>query len=112
MEQVNLNIIPERETPVFHVSQGDNDRVIRCNLFEGFQAYKLAGTETILLRYQKLDGVFVTGIGSFSVTNTSNTYVDISIPSGLTDKPCLVYCKLRIGNIGAKAFYISVERRP
>lgn len=108
MEQVNLNIIPERETPVFHVSQGDNDRVIRCNLFEGFQAYKLAGTETILLRYQKRDG----GVGSFPVVNTSDTYVDISIPSGLTDKPCLVYCKLRIGNIGAKAFYISVERRP
>ena len=108
MEKINLNLIPEHETPVFHVSQGDNDRTVRCELFDGFQTYTLTGAENIKLRFIRSDG----GVGSIDVVNTSNDYVDIETPASLTDAVGLVYCKLRIDNIGAKAFYIQVERRP
>ena len=108
MEAYYINLIPERGTPVFHASQGDSDRTIRCNLYDGVKAIKLTGAEKIRLRYKKPDGE----ISSFSVTNTELTYVDIPLPSTITDVAGTVYCKLRINNVGAKAFNIEVEGRP
>lgn len=107
MEAFYIDLIPERGTPVFHVSQGDSDRVIRCNLYDGVKAIKLTGTDKIRLRYKKPDG----DISSFSVTNTELTYVDIPLPATLTDLAGIVYCKLRINGVGAKAFNIEVEGR-
>ena len=107
MEAFYIDLIPERGTPVFHVSQGDTNRTIRCNLYDGVQAIKLAGTEAIRLRYKKPNN----DIASLPVTNTSLTYVDIPIPSAMTDIAGKVYCKLRINGVGAKAFYIDVEGR-
>lgn len=108
MESNYINLIPERATPVYHVSQGDKGRIIRCNLYDGVIATKLTGTENIRLRYKKSNG----DVSSFSVENTGLAYVDISIPEEMTDNVGKVYCKLRIDSIGAKAFYIEVERRP
>ena len=108
MEANYIDRIPSRGTPVYHVSQNDNGRVIRCNLYDGAQAIKLAGTESIRLRYKKSNG----DVSSFNVTNTQLTYVDIPIPSSMTDIIGKVYCKLRINGIGTKAFYIDVEGRP
>lgn len=105
MESKSINLIPERTAPVFHVSQNDADRDIRLNLFEGAKVVTLSGTESVRVRYKKPDG----SIGSFGVTNTSNTYVDVTIPSSVTDKVGRVYCKLKINGLGYKAFYIDVE---
>ncbi len=108
METYYIDLIPERGTPVFHVSQGDKGRIIRCNLYDGVMATKLTGTESIRLRYKKPNG----DVSSFSVENTGLTYIDIPIPEEMTDNVGKVYCKFRIGGIGAKAFYVEVERRP
>lgn len=108
MEQNYINLIPERNTPVFHASQDDNNIVIRCDLYDGVKAFKLSGTESIRLRYRKPDG----SVSSMSVTNTSDTYVDVTIPATMTDVKGKVYCKLRISGIGAKAFILEVEERP
>lgn len=108
MEAHFIDLIPERETPVYHVSQGDNERVIRCNLFDGVEAYTLTGTESVRLRYRRMDG----SISSISVPNTSGTYVNVTLPEDLTAVIGRVYCKLRINSIGAKAFYVDVEGRP
>lgn len=108
MQSNFLNIIPECAAPLYRVSQGDSGRTIRCNLYEGVIAYELDGTEDIKLRYRKPNG----DISSIPVDNTSDSYVDIAIPSAMTDVAGLVYCKLRINNIGAKAFLINVERKP
>lgn len=108
METYYIDLIPERGTPVYHVSQGDKGRKIRCNLYDGVMATKLTGTESIRLRYKKPNG----DVSSFSVENTGLTYIDIPIPEEMTDNVGKVYCKLRIGDIGAKAFYVEVERRP
>lgn len=108
MEAFFIDLIPERRTQVYHASQGDNERQIRCNLFDGAEVVTLTGTENIRLRYRKMDGT----ISSISVPNTSGNYVIVTLPSDLTDTVGRVYCKLRINNIGAKAFYVDVERRP
>ena len=103
MEAKLINIVPEGVEEVFHLSQNDNGRGIRCNLTE-----TLTGAEALALRYLKANGEF----NAIPVTNNGGTYVDISIPSAVTDKPGLVYCKLHINGIGAKAFFINVERKP
>ena len=108
MESKYINAIPERGAEVYHLSQGDSNRQIRCSLYEGAKAVKLSGTETLRMRYKKPDG----SIGSIGVANTSNTYVDITIPDTIVDKKGLVYCKLKVNGIGCKAFYLSVEARP
>lgn len=108
MESYYVNLVPERGTPVFHVSQNDNGKVIRCNLYDGVQTKKLSGSEHIRLRYKKPDGT----VSSISVTNTGLTYIEIPIPAAITDVAGKVYCKLRVDGIGVKAFYIEVERRP
>lgn len=108
MENKYINLIPERNTEVFHISQNDSGRTIRCNLYDGVKSFTLSGTESVRLRYRKPDK----SISSFSVANTASDYVDITIPSGMTDAKGKVYCKLRINGIGAKAFILDVEEKP
>ena len=105
MESKNINLIPEQTASVYHISQNDANRTIRLNLFEGSNSVTLSGSEDLRVRYKKPDK----SIGSIGVTNTSNTYVDVTIPSSVTDKVGRVYCKLKISGLGYKAFYIDVE---
>ena len=74
MEILNLNLIPTGANPVVHVSQYDEGRVIRFNLFEGSSVYTLDGTETIECDVKKPDGNVVT----LAVTNTSDSYVEVT----------------------------------
>ena len=103
MEAKLINVVPEGAEEVFHLSQDDNGRTIRLNLTE-----TLTGSEALTLRYLKANGDF----DAIAVTNNGGTYVDISIPSAVTSIPGFTYCKLRINGIGAKAFFINVERKP
>ena len=106
MESNFINVIPEWRTPIYHASQGDNGRTIRCSLFDGAAAYTLSGTEALRLRYRKPNG----DVSSIAVSNTSDDYVDITVPAAMTDVVGFVYCKLRINGIGAKAFYLAIEK--
>lgn len=106
MESNFINVIPEWRTPIYHASQGDNGRTIRCSLFDGAAAYTLSGTETLRLRYRKPNGDF----SSIAIANTGDDYVDITVTSAMTDIVGLVFCKLRVNSIGAKAFYLAIEK--
>ena len=106
MESNFINVVPEWKTPIYHASKGDNGRTIRLSLFDGAVAFTLDGTESLRLRYRKPDGDF----SSIAVTNTSDDYVDIVVPATMTDIVGLVFCKLRINGIGAKAFYLAIEK--
>ena len=105
MESNYINFIPELGTPIYHVSKGDVNRTIRCDLFDGFVAKELTGSESIRMRYKKPNG----DISSIFVPNTESSYLEIAIPAEITDTSGRVYCKLHIDGIGAKAFYIEVE---
>lgn len=100
MEEKLINIIPEGVEEVFHASKGDNNVVKRLKLTE-----KLNGTELLCVHYRKSNDA----IGSFIVPSTSGLYVDVAIPSAMTDVVGFVYCKLRIDGIGAKAFLLNIE---
>ena len=110
METNTIDLIPEGITKIFHASQGDIGRVIRCNINNGADSFVLTGTESLNLRYMKLDGSF----DSIGIDNTfaSKTYVDITIPEDMTEDVGRIYCKLHIDGIGAKAFYLDIEGRP
>ena len=101
MESKVINTIPEGKAEVYHFSQNDANRTIRLVLTEA-----LTGTETLAVHYVKLNGT----IGSFNVPSTTGNNLDIDGPSSVTDISGYVYCKLRIDGIGAKAFFIEIER--
>ncbi len=106
MESHLINMIPEGKTKVYHVSQNDANREIEVDLHDGPLSVTLDGSEALSLRYLKSNGVF----SSFPVTNTGGHKVTVVIPSDLTDNEGVVYCKLRVNGIGAKAFLIAVEK--
>ena len=108
METIALNVIPRGVNYCAHASLNDNGRVFRAELFEDSEKYYLTGTERLRVRYRRPDNV----ISSFAVVNTGSNYVDIEIPSDLTARAGLIYCKLRINSIACKAFYIDVEDKP
>ena len=112
METLNLNLIPTGANPVAHVSQYDEGRVIRFNLFEGSAVYTLDGTETIECDVKKPDGNVVT----LGVTNTSDSYVEVT--TTLQTCACagesLADIKITKGAviIATLNFILDVERSP
>lgn len=108
MEIINLNTIPDGHSPVAHVSQNDEGRVTRFNLFDGVIPFVLDGTESVKLRIRKPNGV----TSEIPIVNTADSYVDITTTKQLTDVAGRVYCKLRINDLGTKSFYYFVESQP
>jgi len=112
MEIINLDIIPGRTPPVCHASQFDDGRVIRFNLFEGGTAFTLDGSENLTFSVRKPDSNIVT----VTVTNTSDSYVDVIT----TEQMCAVagasLCELEIAkgsaSIGTMNVILSVEKDP
>ena len=80
MEVINLNLIPNGTNPVVHVSQYDEGRDFRFNLFDGTSVLTLDGTETIECDVKKPDGNIVT----VAVTNTSSDYVVVTTTLQMT----------------------------
>lgn len=107
MEDRTIDKIPARETKVFHASQGDNNRLNKISLCDGLEVDTPAAYLPAVVRYKLPNGQ----IGSFTLENYGVSYLNFFIPSEITQIPGLVYCKLRIGTIGYKAFYVSVEGR-
>lgn len=103
MENRTVNLIPEGHAATFHVSEGDDGREIQLDLTE-----ELTGTEPLVLRFKKPDAT----VGSFAVPSASGASVVVTIPAAMTDVPGFVYCKLRVGGIGTKSFFVKIERRP
>ena len=80
MEVINLNLIPNGTNPVVHVSQYDEGRDFRFNLFDGTSVLTLDGTETIECDVKKPDGNIVT----VAVTNTSSNYIVVTTTLQMT----------------------------
>lgn len=106
MEKNNINLVPQGAAPIYHAAQNDNGRVIGCVLYDLADAFELDGSETLSLRYRKPSGDF----GNVGIENNGGTEVEISLPTAVTDEPGLVFCKVHVNGIGAKAFYIKVQR--
>ena len=110
MQTINLNLVPGKVKPVVHSSQYDVGRTFRCNLFDGSTVLTLDGSETITIEGQKSDShIFL-----YSVTNTSNSYVDVTTTEQMTAVSGLVDCELRIKkgttDVGTANFWLEVEK--
>ena len=103
MEQQLINIVPEGSAKIYHVSEGDEGRQIQLDLTEA-----LTGTEALTIRYRKPNGE----AGAVPVPSTSGSSVTATVPAEMTSAQGFTYCKLRINGIGAKSFFVKVERRP
>lgn len=110
MQTINLNLVPGKVKPVVHSSQYDVGRTFRCNLFDGSTVLTLDGSETITIEGQKSDShIFL-----YSVTNTSNSYVNVTTTEQMTAVSGLVDCELRIKkgttDVGTANFWLEVEK--
>lgn len=116
METINLNIIPCGHIETINVSQGDSGRVVRANLFDGDSVY------TIPAGYIVTAKVLTTNrdIIDIAITNTGDSYVDITIPDEVTAKSGIAMCKMRVKDaaehpqydVGFSVFFIDVEAQP
>jgi hypothetical protein len=112
VEIIKLNIIPSGVNPTCHVSQYDEGRAIRIELYEGLTPFTLQASDEVSLAIRKPDNKIVTLL----VTNTEDSYVDIFT----TKQACAVVgsnlCELTIKRssvvIGTLNFYMQVERDP
>ena len=109
MEEKSINYNPKGSAEVFHISQNDSNRQIRCNLYDDSSVLNVTSSDNVRVRYKKPDK----SIGSFGVSHTgTKSYVDVTIPNTLSDKAGLVYCKLRINGNACKSFFVAVEEKP
>ena len=113
MQSLDIDIIPGIiQTPSCYVSQNDNLREIRLNLFSNGEAYSLSGDESLSLSIRKPSGE----AKSIFVYNTGSNYVIISIDETITDLFGVCVCELRIvkndSDIGAMNFLMKVEPNP
>lgn len=112
MEIINLDMVPGKKSPVCHASQYDDGRVIRLNLYDSGLPYTLDGTETITFEVRKPDGNIVTS----TLTNTSDSYVDVVTTEQMTAVKGANLCEVRVEkgatNIGSLNVIMAVEMDP
>lgn len=112
MEIINLDMVPGKKSPVCHASQYDDGRVIRFNLYDSGLPYTLDGTETITFKVRKPDGNIVTS----TLTNTSDSYVDVVTTEQMTAVKGANLCEVRVEkgatNIGSLNVIMAVEMDP
>jgi len=108
MEQISVDMIPRGLYPIANVSQDDDGRVLRLNLYENGASITLDGSEDLELNLLKPDG----STESQTLPSTSGDHVDITITPSLSDTPGANYAKLRINSIGTSAFILQVENKP
>lgn len=112
MEIINLDMVPGKKSPVCHASQYDDGRVIRFNLYDSGLPYTLDGTETLTFEVRKPDGNIVTS----TLTNTSDSYVDVVTTEQMTAVKGANLCEVRVEkgatNIGSLNVIMAVEMDP
>lgn len=112
MEIINLDMVPGKKSPVCHASQYDDGRVIRFKLYDSGLPFTLDGTETITFEVRKPDGNIVTS----TLTNTSDSYVDVVTTEQMTAVKGANLCEVRVEkgatNIGSLNVIMAVEMDP
>lgn len=109
MEKVKINIVPKGLKPACYVSQNDNGRVVRFELFDELTPYTLDGSETITITVVRPDGVELVS----SVVNTEDSYIDVVFNDDMTAIAGISDCKLTITDgetvIGFRKFDMNIE---
>ena len=109
MEKVKINIVPKGLKPACYLSQNDNGRVVRFELFDELTPYTLDGSETITITVVRPDGVELVS----SVVNTEDSYIDVVFNDDMTAIAGIADCELTITDgetvIGSRNFDMNIE---
>ena len=109
MEKVKINIVPKGLKPACYVSQNDNGRVVRFELFDELTPYTLDGSETITITVVRPDGVELVS----SVVNTEDSYIDVVFNDDMTAIAGIADCELTITDgetvLGSRNFDMNIE---
>ena len=111
-ERIRLNVIPDGDMPVFHVSQFDVGRPIIIDLYNGDDAYTPTAGVTFELHCRKVDDNIVT-LDSYEVDGNTVTFASteqLCACSG--DNLCEVAIMLDELLMGTLNFILHVERDP
>ena len=111
-ERIRLNVIPDGDMPVFHVSQFDVGRPIIIDLYNGDDAYTPAAGVTFELHCRKVDDNIVT-LDTYEVDGNTITFASteqLCACSG--DNLCEVAIMLDDLLMGTLNFILHVERDP
>lgn len=110
-ESIKLNIVPNGDIRVLHVSQHDISRTLIVELTDGSGWYSIPSGATVEMHGRKPSGLGFTVAGTFSGhTATFNTVIE------MTDEPGRHPAEIRISKngqiLGSSNFILDVERNP
>ena len=111
MEAIKVNLIPNGIPEACHVSQYDEGRQIRLDLFDGLTPYTIQAGDTFTLNVRKPDNHVITQ----TITgNEGNTYLIIDTTEQMTAVTGENLCEIRLenggDNIGSLNFIMQVEK--
>jgi len=113
MEQINVNLIPGKVLPVCHVSQFDENRQIKVNLFDGENVFAFSGGDSAELNVKKPDTTIVT---TALTVAAAQTYVELTTSQQMTAVAGANMCEIKITHgaqvIGTLNFIMQVEESP
>ena len=109
MQKVKLNIVPKGVKRETYLSQNDNGRVVRYELFNELVPYTLDGSETITVKVVRPDGVEIVS----SVPNTEEAYIDVTFNDDMSAIAGVGAGEIKITDgetvLGSHNFDINVE---
>lgn len=109
MQKVKLNIVPKGVKKAAYLSQNDNGRVVRYELFNELVPYTLDGSETITVTVVRPDGEEIVS----SVPNTEEAYIDVTFNDDMSAIAGVGAGEIKITDgetvLGSHNFDINVE---
>lgn len=111
MQKVKLNIVPKGVKKTTYLSQNDNGRVVRYELFNELLPYTLDGSETITVKVVRPDGEEI--LTSIENTFEGKAYIDVSFNDDMSAITGVGAGEIKIKDgeteLGSHNFDINVE---
>lgn len=111
MQKVKLNIVPKGVKKTTYLSQNDNGRVVRYELFNELIPYILDGSETITLKVVRPDGEEI--LANIENTFEGEAYIDVSFNDDMSAITGVGAGEIKIKDgeteLGSHNFDINVE---
>lgn len=111
MQKVKLNIVPKGVKKTTYLSQNDNGRVVRYELFNELIPYILDGSETITLKVVRPDGEEI--LANIENTFEGEAYIDVSFNDDMSAITGVGAGEIKITDgeteLGSHNFDINVE---
>ena len=112
MQKVKLNIVPKGVKKTTYLSQNDNGRVVRYELFNELIPYILDGSETITVKVVRPDGEEI--LSSIENTFEGKAYIDVNFNDDMSAIAGVGAGEIKITDgeteLGSHNFDLNIER--